>query len=263
MKLVLVAFFVSVAAAQSLQPNVVNGSVETRAYSGDLAAQLRASSPVWFGYAVRSAHRVNECSQCCSNGEVQHSREVQLEGTDQIAILFRVEHDQVERLRVTSFNCAMNAGGLPFVWLTGVPAAASLSYLRQLAVRGDHEDLCNNAVFAISEHAGDAATRMLEELAHPPQPPHVRKQALFWIAQRAGERAAAIITGAIENDPDTEVKKQAVFALSQLPRDEGVPKLIDIARRNKNREVQKQAFFWLGQSEDPRALSFFEEILAR
>ena len=91
----------------------------------------------------------------------------------------------------------------------------------------------------------------------------LRTQALFWIAQRAGERAASIITGAIENDPDTEVKKQAVFALSQLPREEGVPKLIDIARHNKNREVQKQAFFWLGQSGDPRALSFFEDVLSR
>jgi HEAT repeat protein len=52
-----------------------------------------------------------------------------------------------------------------------------------------------------------------------------------------------------------------VFALSQLPRDEGVPKLIDVARNNRNREVRRQAMFWLGQSNDPRALKFFEEVL--
>src|SRR5439155_15823151 len=91
----------------------------------------------------------------------------------------------------------------------------------------------------------------------------VRGQALFWLAQKAGREAVAAISGAIENDPDTDVKKKAVFALSQLPRGEGVPKLIDIARTNRNPEVRKQAIFWLGQSHDPRAAQFFEEILLK
>jgi hypothetical protein len=51
--------------------------------------------------------------------------------------------------------------------------------------------------------------------------------------------------------------------MSQLPKDEGVPKLIEIARTQRNREVRKQAFFWLGQSNDPRALSFFEQVLTK
>ena len=59
------------------------------------------------------------------------------------------------------------------------------------------------------------------------------------------------------------MKKKAVFALSQLPKDEGVPMLIQVARTNRNAEVRKQAMFWLGQSKDPRAVQFFEEILAR
>jgi hypothetical protein len=42
-----------------------------------------------------------------------------------------------------------------------------------------------------------------------------------------------------------------------------VPLLIDQARNNKNPAVRKQAMFWLGQSKDPRALKFFEEILTR
>ena len=54
-----------------------------------------------------------------------------------------------------------------------------------------------------------------------------------------------------------------MFALSQLPKDEGVPKLIDVARTNRNPAVRRQAMFWLGQSRDPRALEFFEEVLAR
>ena len=66
-----------------------------------------------------------------------------------------------------------------------------------------------------------------------------------------------------ERDPETEVKRKAVFALSQLPHDEGVPKLIEIARTHRTPEVRKQAFFWLGQTKDPRAIQFFEEILLK
>jgi HEAT repeat protein len=71
------------------------------------------------------------------------------------------------------------------------------------------------------------------------------------------------INDAIENDVDTGVKKKAVFALSQLPKDEGVPKLIEVARNQKNSEVRKQAMFWLGQSGDPRALAFIEQVLSK
>jgi HEAT repeat protein len=85
---------------------------------------------------------------------------------------------------------------------------------------------------------------------------------LFWLAQRAGKKAEATITEAIENDPETDVKKRAVFALSQLPKDEGVPLLIQVAKTNTNGVVRKQAMFWLGQSHDPRALAFFEEVLS-
>jgi HEAT repeat protein len=59
------------------------------------------------------------------------------------------------------------------------------------------------------------------------------------------------------------VKKKAVFALSQLPKDEGVPKLIEVAQNNHNPAVRKQAMFWLGQSNDPRALAFFEKVLSQ
>jgi len=91
---------------------------------------------------------------------------------------------------------------------------------------------------------------------------HVRGQALFWLAQKAGMKAAVAISEAIANDPDTQVKKHAVFALSHLPKDEGVPLLIKVARTNSIPAVRKQATFWLGQTNDPRALAFFEEVLS-
>ncbi len=89
-----------------------------------------------------------------------------------------------------------------------------------------------------------------------------RKSALFWLGQAAGEAATSGLTEIVDDDAgDLEVRKTAIFALSQRPRDEGVPALIEIARSNPHPSLRKQAFFWLAQSEDPRAIALFEEVL--
>jgi HEAT repeat protein len=89
-----------------------------------------------------------------------------------------------------------------------------------------------------------------------------RKQAVFWLSQAAGEEATRGLDSlAVDSRGDIEVREQAVFALSQRPSDEGVPALIRIARANPSPEIRKKALFWLGQSDDPRALTLFEEIL--
>jgi len=89
-----------------------------------------------------------------------------------------------------------------------------------------------------------------------------RKQAVFWLSQAAGDAATLGLDSlATDNKGDIEIRKQAVFALSQRPTEEGVPALIRIAQTNRHPELRKTALFWLGQSEDPRALTLFEEIL--
>lgn len=91
-----------------------------------------------------------------------------------------------------------------------------------------------------------------------------RKQAIFWISQAAGDKAAEGLSELVsDEDEDREVRDQAVFALSQLPKDEGIPILVRVARSNKDPQIRKKAMFWLGQSDDPRALALFEEILSR
>lgn len=339
MKSLALLLIASAAFAQNWQPNVTNARFETRSYSGSLSTELRAPSATWFGYAVKSVKSDNE--GCCWNGSsgcwlekenhgehaIENSnRPIPLEGSDALAVLFRVENNRIEKIHVYSLSCPLDVGGLPFVWLTGVPAHASLDFLQKLtADQSDH--IADAAVFAIAQHAGSEADNVLEQLTRTTEPervrektvfwlgasrgsrgaavlknllatdpsehvrdkavfalsiskqpealdtliqaaksdssPHIRGQALFWLAQKAGKRAAATITGAIENDPEVEVKKKAIFALSQLPKDEGVPKLIQVARTQKSPEVRKQAFFWLGQSHDPRALAFIEQVLTK
>jgi len=92
----------------------------------------------------------------------------------------------------------------------------------------------------------------------------VRRSAVFWLGQAAGDAATRGLTDLVDDgSADHEVRETAVFALSQRPREEGVPALIRIARQNKDPELRRKAIFWLGQSDDPRALALFEELLTK
>jgi HEAT repeat protein len=297
---------------------VINGHFETRPFSGDLGAQIRGTGPAWFGYEVKSVGGEHDYN--C--GDSHHSSNpVQLEGPKSIAVLFRVSNNAIEKIRIHSLECQLDAGGLQFVWIENVPASASLAFLekqasnfegavaaiaqhsdpqadavldrlarsgagektREQAIfwlgasRGAHglttlrdllahdpsEKIRDKAVFALSVSKQPEALGYLIQSAKSDPSAHVRAQAIFWLAQKAGKQAMSAINDAIENDVDTGVKKKAVFALSQLPKDEGVPKLIEVARNQKNSEVRKQAMFWLGQSGDPRALAFIEQVLSK
>jgi len=66
---------------------------------------------------------------------------------------------------------------------------------------------------------------------------------------------------ATDRGGDRGVRDAAVFALSQRPKNEGVPALLRLAQNDADPEIRRKAVFWLGQSDDPRALNFFEQVL--
>ena len=91
-----------------------------------------------------------------------------------------------------------------------------------------------------------------------------RRQAVFWLGQAAGDAATRGLADLVDDGGvDRDVKEQAVFALSQQRGGDAVPALIRIARTHPDREVRRKALFWLGQSDDPRALALFEELLTK
>jgi hypothetical protein len=233
------------------QPKITNATVQERP-AGNLARTFQELSgqagPLWVGYTVPSPGRDGHSCDC--------DRIVELEGPGRVAILYRVDEKQVTKVRPVSDSCDLDGGGRTVYWLTGANPAASVALLKTLVdVKG--------ALVAIAMHDAPEAVTALVDLARNGTTSSVRSDALFWVAQRAGRKAAGTITDAIDNDPDTKVKERAVFALSQLPKEEGVPRLIEVARQNRNPRVRRQAVFWLGQSKDPRALKFFEEILGK
>ncbi len=336
------------------RPRVVNAKLETHATTGSLDQEFRtllgrADLPQWVGYAVPEIvgnrtqcggnyfEGASDCGRCALetndhglNMTNNDQRPVALEGSQRVSVLFRMEHSRVDKIRVVSADCELDAGGRMLTWLTSVPPRESVALLSGYVNNaernvGDGDRIWHGALAAIAMHADSSADRAFENfvaanqpeafrkhasfwlgsargkaglgvlsrlahsdpspevrshlafafsvsheagavdemirMAHEDSSEHVRGQALFWLGHKAGKKALGAIDEAIANDPATGVKKKAVFALSQLPKDEGVPKLIEVARNNRNPAVRKQAMFWLGQSHDPRALAFFEEVL--
>jgi hypothetical protein len=148
-------------------------------------------------------------------------------------------------------------------WLGNARGRKGYEILSRLLREDSNDKFREHVTFALTQSEEPEALTRLIETAGSDASSRVRGQALFWLAQKAGRKAASAIAAAIDQDPETSVKKKAVFALSQLPKDEGVPMLIQVARNNKNPQVRKEAMFWLGQSNDPRALAFFEEVLTK
>jgi HEAT repeat protein len=175
-------------------------------------------------------------------------------------VLLRLQTNEIQRVRTLSGDCQVDAGGLQVYWLGDVNAAQSVDFLKTLVTKVDVRDQSESALSALARHRDAAASAAILDFAKNGTP-RLRQRALLWIARRAESQATGIISQAIDNDRDVEVKKQAVSALAQLPRNEGVPLLIKLARSHTNPAVRKQAMQRLGQLNDPRALSFFEEVL--
>ena len=254
-----------VAAIALGQGRITNGQIETRAVTQTLEREIAGiaarGDARWVGYRLTIArgHRSMDCFD---------RTKIALESATEILVLARLEAGTIVRLRTATPDCEIDAGGVPVVWLDSVKPDESVAWLTSLVntipASGERFDrVVQPAVVALAMHDGAAATRSLVAIARDHAISKMRSDALFWLGQRAGNQAAAAIAEAIDRDPDTEVKKRAVFALSQLPNDDGVPKLIEVARNNRNAVVRKQAMFWLGQSNDPRALRFFEEVLLK
>ena len=350
--LTLAAVLLAAGPALADQPSgLANARVETRTVSGGLEKEIRAllsarREPLWIGYVVPTTERHQACcwsstdeagSGCCGGCRLESGKgenafrpegrsPIPLEGSARLRVLARAEGGALVRLRTFSEDCALDVGGLPFVWLEGVRPADSVAWLstlleqpsfeksesalaaiafhadpsadaalerwvaadqplkrrrqaafwlgqargtrgRDVLIRLLRQDpdpkLREHVVFALTQNREPGAIDAIIEAARKDESSHVRGQALFWLGQTAAKRAPAAIKAAIDEDPEVEVKKKAVFALSQLPKEEGVPLLIGLARTHRSPEVRKQAMFWLGQSGDPRALAFFEEVLKR
>jgi HEAT repeat protein len=310
------------------QPKLlVNAKVDTRTASAGLESQFRAllaaqPQPSWIAYAVPSAKNYVGCEYVRENPEV--SGVVHLEPPAQVLILYRAEGNAVNRVRVLSPDCEIDAGGAPVHWLTEVQPAQSVALLVSLVAERDR--LGEGMIGAIAQHGDASADQALDRLVAADQPsslrqrvvssmgsrgrhgfevlkklvagdpderireraisalassrepeaadlliatarndqnPRLRQQAISALSRKPGPAALDAISKTIESDTDPQVRLRAVSALSSLPDGGGVPLLIQLAKTTQNAEIRKRAMSSLGNSRDPRALAFFEDVLKK
>lgn len=318
------------ALALAAQPKLlINAQPDTRSASGGLEPAFRAlltaqPQPAWIGYSVPAVRTYDGlgCEYVWDGGDGNRgpgSGVVHLEPPDHMVVLMRVEENKVSRLRTVSPDCQIDAGNVPFHWLSDVQPAQSIALLSSLALTS------GNAMHAIAMHNDPAADQALERFLAPDQPEGIRaravgyfgstrgasgfevlkrviandndirvreravstlgnlrepaavdlltsiaktnpdsrlrSQAVSGLGRKSGSANIAVLTGIAENDADKNVRRRAINALQSMPDGEGVPTLILIAKSSKDPETKKQAMQTLEHSRDPRALTFFEDVL--
>lgn len=246
----------------------------------DLARRVAAApdGPVRFSYAARSGiygDGRGVVSWDCRNGRCR-SQQVRGNYDDDAAgdvwrtacdsgpvrVALTVRHGAVTGLRAyVGGTWRPSAGGTD---LGTVGTHEATRFLLDLAAHSETR-AGRDAVFAATLADSVAVWPDLLKLARNANlPDETRRSAVFWLGQAAGAAVTQGLSDLVEDgDLEIGVKKSAVFAISQLPHEDGVPVLVRVARANKSPEIRRSALFWLGQTNDPRALALFEELLTK
>jgi HEAT repeats len=244
--------------------------------AGDRSMCCFDSGSVYTTDTVRIADRQTCCGMCSIEpsvdgtttaspplGAQQPAGAIKLEGPDTMVVLFRVVNRQVERIRVFSEDCALDAGGRQITWLTGVRPSESLALLESLIAAQPGTDrrdrVTGGAITAIALHADTAADASLERLLASSQPQNVRAKVPFWLGSARGRRGLELLERVVREDPSAEVKKKAVFGISQSPESGAVDVLIDNARNHTDTSVRGESIFWLAQKAGNKAAAVITE----
>ena len=271
-------------------PRVSNGRLAPQP-AGPLDATFRRlvtaqAAPGWIGYSVPVVSR-GEGRLCCTgetwisdgvvftNGRLatcglepststthrpadqpaQLQNPVRLEGPDSLVVLYRVEDKAVQKIRIVSPDCELDAGGLTIQWLDGVNGADSVKLLSTFVSRAEvkSDRISDAAISAIAMHKDEAADAALERLGSRDNPEFVRKKVTFWMGNARGRRGFEAVKRIARDDVSEDVRKSAMFGLSQSSDDQSIPELVRFARQDASPKVRGEAIFWLAQKAGQRA----------
>lgn len=160
----------------------------------------------------------------------------------------RPDQPQPLRLRVVS-------------WMGSARGKQGLEVLKNLIANDPDERVRERAVNAVSSSREPEALDLLISIARSDKNARLRAQAIADLGRKSPHKVIPTLTNAIENDSDLDVQRRAVSALQSMPDGEGIPLLINVVRTTKSPDVRRQAMSSLRSSRDPRALSFFEDVL--
>ena len=148
-------------------------------------------------------------------------------------------------------------------WLGQKRSEENANYLKGLYARVNTDALKDKIIFSLSQQRGFGNPEWIMNIAlDPKESIEMRKQALFWAGQTGASTES--FASLYDKMSDFEIKEQLIFVLSQRGRDaKAIDKLMDIAKNDRDKELRGKAVFWLGQSRDPRALKYLEELISK
>ena len=118
--------------------------------------QYAQPQPAWIGYTVPG---VLGHEQTCDWGRgVQAPGPVHLEPPAQVQVMFRIDHNQVGKIRAISGDCQLDSDGVPLRWIRDVRPAESVAFLESfVSSAGDHlpDGDCHGLPHEVSQHGRD------------------------------------------------------------------------------------------------------------
>jgi len=287
------ALCVVMVACQAQQPKVTHAQFSTRA--GDnlqreiAAAQTTTAEQktIWIGYSVAATHRINSGWDGAIHLEGVDDDQMFETGNDATippaAILLRVTAGKVERVEIEQMDREIDAGGLPFVWLTGVSPTDSVKTLKSVVDSsiaeaakanpitpvntGDRERdriesemqreparklqrLEGRGMVAIAVENCPEATAALKSFTAASYTPAVREKAAFWLANERGAEGLQTVSSLLKSESDEAFRVKLVFDLTLVkgdPKKAAIDELIALAKSDAMPKVRTQAQFWLAQ----------------
>lgn len=262
----------SAVAFSAQQPRVSDTQFSTEPVGAGLSATVtrfqHSSQQLWVGYEVPSLPRniSSSCGDsygssddgCCGEYRLEGSRDGVTETGQNAAeagrmyVLLRLDHGAVVKVRPVNAGCRLNAGGVPFTWLTGVQPEDSVHYLAQLATQGTENRLTESALAALAMHATPSATNELASLASSGSP-KLREKAAFWLGAERGHEGFLVLQKLVHSEQDPKLREKLAFDLSISKDPAATEELLALAKSDANAGVRSQAIFWLAQKAGKKA----------
>jgi hypothetical protein len=239
---------------------LVNAQVDTRLASAGLESVFHAllrtqPQPAWIAYTVpASRSRQFGCDSYWRDGEFAiGGGTVHLEPPSEALVLYRVDANQIGKIRTLAPDCDIDAGGVPVHWLTDVRPADSVALLVTLAA--GPESGADSALSAIGRHADPAAEAALERFAAPTQPESVRRRAVSWLPATQGSRGFETLKQILANDLSDRVRERAMQTLATSRQPEAIGLVSTAARDDRSPKVRGQALVLLAEYTGMKAVA--------
>ena len=240
-----------------------NANVQSQSAAAGLEPVFRAivshrSGPAWIAWSVPAVRGPRLGCEFVSRDGLSGAGVVHLESPDRAIVLFRVAGSAVERIRVLSPDCEIDAGGVSVDWLTEVSPAQSVALLASYANARNVSE--NGAVAAIAMHADPAADPILDGFAAPSQPEALRNRAMRWLGSARGHHGLETLKNLLANQTAPDVRRQAINAIGGSRQPEAQQILLATARGDRDARVRAQAVSQLSRQLVPNLAGVLEGI---